>query len=105
MTAGRSHVVAALALFNEFKAAADRKDPSIDQKILLGKLAGEFVSSLEDLAALGWAIRRRRLGGVLRHYVGYGQARPGLLTNAPGRCPETNRSVLSSSTPGRATGR
>lgn len=73
MTAGRSHALAAEALLDAYRRAADRDGGPLDQKILLGKLAAEFVSALEDLAALGWAIRRRRLGGALRQYLGYGQ--------------------------------
>jgi hypothetical protein len=70
-TAGRSHAVAAEALFEAFKVAADREGGALDQKILMAKLAAEFVSSLEDLGALAWAIRKRRERGALQQYVAY----------------------------------
>lgn len=71
MTAGRSHVVTVDALLAAFAVAADRDGGALDQKILMGKLFIEFVSSVEDLGALVWAIRARRKAGIFRAYLTY----------------------------------
>jgi hypothetical protein len=76
MTAGRSHAVTAEALLTAFNAVSEQGGDALDQKILMGKLAAEFVSSLEDLGALLCAIRKRRDIGCFHPYLTYDTNQP-----------------------------
>ena len=72
VTASRSHLVAAQALWNAMATDGDTQPTPGDQKILATKLAAEEMSALEDLGALVWAVgHRAEHGGVIRAYLAY----------------------------------
>src|SRR5688572_2022789 len=71
VTAVRSHRIAAEALREAFIAASDQESGVVLQKILMAKIAAEFVQAIEDLGALAVAVARRDDGGVLHQYIAY----------------------------------
>jgi hypothetical protein len=91
MYAGRNHTVAAVALFQagrdaegtagiveglvRHQGSSDAKDTArrlntaaAVQTVVVGRLMAELVATIEDVAALGWAIRERN-HGLLERYL------------------------------------